>query len=115
MLGDEPNYLDPLNNIKNPVNNLPDLSTGDYSNKYGDKETPDESLPTPEEAGKKNPEAVRSFVIAKASLKLGVMLTGAGILVILFSDYPKAVGITLIATGLSFIWHAIDEYRRFKS
>lgn len=114
MLGDEPDYLDPLNNIENPVKNLPDLSTRNHHKKYENKETPEESLPSPEEAAEKNPQAIRSFIIAKTYLKIGVVLTGAGVLVILFSDYPKAVGATLIAMGLSFIWSAIDEYRNFR-
>lgn len=114
MLDNEPDYLDPLNNIENPVENLPDLSTRNHCRKYEDKDSPEESLPSPEEAAEKNPRAVRSFIIAKTYLKIGVVITGGGVLVILFSDYPKAVGSTLVAMGLSFIWCAIDEYRNFK-
>lgn len=120
MRRDKKDYLDPLNNIKNPVNSLPDLS---FSNPNSYKEirgeeseisNPEDELPDPEEAGKKNPQVIQSFTKARIWAKMGVLMAGTGLVMLILSDYPKEYSITLIAIGLTFIWKSIEEYKEFR-
>lgn len=120
MSKDKKEYLDPLNNIKNPVDNLPDLSFSNptsYREIRGEESqlsNPEDELPDPEEAGRKNPEVVYSFTKARIWAKIGLLTAGAGLVMLIFSDYPKEYSITLIAIGLSFIWKSVEEYRGFR-
>lgn len=117
MNKNEKEYMDPLNNIKNPVDSLPDLS---FSNPTSYKEirrkeskirNPKDELPDAEEAGNKKPQVIQSFTKARIWAKIGVLMTGTGLVMLIFSDYPKEYSTTLIAIGLTCIWKSIEEYR----